>query len=218
MKRMLIAAVAGAWLMAGSGAWAQSALSPKCGSLIEASDGVGQTIVRYECWQELDDHPGCHVFRYSYVRGDYIAGTATCSDGLVKRGTLTIESVSGKIEEGRFAEGMRNGRWVHRYPSGSEHEGPYADGLQTGRWVFRDSNGRVEEGAIKTDVPYDPYLKPDGKGYRVGKWTILQSDGTRAEGRMERGDMEGKWKYRWHSGGCDWLIYDNGEEVDRYRC
>ena len=64
---------------------------------------------------------------------------------MAKRGTLTIESVSGAAE-GRFFNGKRNGRWDERYANGNRGEGPYVDGKRQGEfsWQFTSDRGYVK--------------------------------------------------------------------------
>ena len=185
MKRILAAVLLG--LLVVSGAWAQGALSPKCHELPGSYPDVsGDEHAFAECWQELDEQPGCHVYREHYHTHDYIVGTANCSGELVKRGTLTVETAAGSVAEGRFINGKMNGRWVLRYPDGGFSEGSYIDGKREGRWVSKykphPSYGWDEDQMMVNAGFYE-----DGK--KEGLWTHTLPDGRYWKYCARRGDV-----------------------------
>ena len=153
MKTMLFALMAGlAMMVLGNmpAVYADDALSPKCADLPgEYHDLSGDKHASAQCWQELDDVPGCYVYRDHYHTNDFVLGTGKCRGGVYSRGTLIIETAIGDVFEGRFIKGMRNGRWVERYANGVVSEGSYIDGKRNGHWVVRnaDGDGSVREGS-----------------------------------------------------------------------
>ena len=107
-------------------------LSPKCA-------GMGRGA---ECWLELANRPGCHVFDRSYDQTSTWSGA--CAGGLaVGQGTLNWSSPYGSAEfSGTLDHGKRHGHWVLHWSDGSVAEGPYADGEEHGHWVLRRPDGR----------------------------------------------------------------------------
>ena len=108
--------------------------SPKCA-------GMGKGA---ECWWELADRPGCHVFT-SYYNPAWRALTwsGACRDGLaVGRGTWGYKTArSSGQATGALARGKPHGHWVFRSASGTVQEGSYVDGKKHGHWVYRLSTG-----------------------------------------------------------------------------
>ena len=137
MKRILSAVVLGFLMVPGTWGESETVLYPKCAELPGTYPDVsGDRHAFAQCWQELDEQPGCYVYRDHYHTNDYIDGTAKCSDGLIKRGTLTIESAAGDVFEGRFIDGKMNGLWVHRYSNGYIGQGSIVDGKREGLWRY----------------------------------------------------------------------------------
>ena len=56
-----------------------------------------------------------------------------------------VSSGSHSVEEGRYANGKKEGRWVVRWNDGSRREIPYRNGLRHGREHDYDSSGKLEE-------------------------------------------------------------------------
>ena len=107
-------------------------LSPKCA-------GMGKGA---ECWLELANKPGCHVFA-RYSPGLRMTWSGACPDGVAAgRGTQVL-TFKGRSSEhtGAMVRGKRHGRWVGRHNDGGTSEGSFADGKMHGRWVFRWTDG-----------------------------------------------------------------------------
>lgn len=136
MKRILTVAVLG--LLAYSGAWAQSAdenLTPKCTERPGNYPVLGNNRAFAQCWQELYDVPGCHVYRSRYHSGGSVRGAEECRGGVLKCGAVTTEGDWGQAE-GPYAEGKRHGRWVERYADGRVRKGRYVNDEREGSWMI----------------------------------------------------------------------------------
>ena len=130
----------------------EPALSPKCA-------GMGRGA---ECWLELANQPGCHVFEpYHDPSRTAVTWSGSCAGGVaVGQGTLIWDSsrLSGEAT-GTLVRGIRHGHWIVRWDNGDVAEGPYVDGKLQGHWIQRWDSGTVVEG---------PYV--DGK--RHGRWIM----------------------------------------------
>lgn len=185
-----------------------------------------------ECWMELPEQPGCHVWNSDLQPGETInwssicAGSTAQGTGTIKRvwndGKFTVEATgllqhgkrqgdwvvreaNGDVSEGPYVAGLRHGLWVERKADGAVWKGPYVAGVRQGRWVVRDDYRRVWEG---------PYVD----GMRNGDWVIRHADGTVWEGPYFDDKMHGDWEWRLADGGVwkgqylygemdgDWLI------------
>ncbi len=123
-------------------------LSPKCS---EAR--------RENCWQELDEQPGCHIYRAGGSRSHYdrfepnipIRGSGECRGGLFN-GTLTLKDRTRyNVSTGPYVDGKRNGDWEEylKFDDGEIYniqKGPYVDGKRNGDWVIDQSPKVISEG------------------------------------------------------------------------
>ena len=138
-----------------------------------------------ECWKELANHPGCHVWVDDPVPDQTVTWTAECAESLAQgTGTLKWVSDGGKKtteSTGRLESGKRHGRWRIRYWNGHVYEGPYEQGRRHGQWVvqFADDKGDLS--------------------------------GTRADGPYVKGKLRGLWTVRWANGSIEKRPYVDGE-------
>lgn len=185
-----------------------------------------------ECWMELAEQPGCHVWNSDLQPGENVTWSSICAGsmaqgtGTIKRtwndGKSTVEATgllqhgkrqgdwvvreaNGDVSEGPYVAGLRHGLWVERKADGAVWKGPYAAGVRQGRWVVRDAYRSVWEG---------PYVD----GMRNGDWVARFENGTVWEGPYFDGKMHGDWVWRLADGGVwkgqylygemdgDWLI------------
>ena len=181
-----------------------AALSPKCDELpgsYPAQEGSSHAFA--QCWQELDDVPGCFVYRDHYHSGDKVTrGRGECRSGVVARGSITIEGNAG-VSKGPIVEGKRNGRWVLRFADGGVQEGPIVEGKMNGRWVLRFASGNVQEG---------PYV--DDK--KNGRWVLRLADGGVQEGPYVNGKANGRWVLRFADGDVQEGPFVNGKRNGRW--
>lgn len=176
-------------------AWAAVLLLPAvaCVAAQEAGLDPGETCKGRAdgaaCWQQLDTHPGCHVWNASRRAGGQTASwTGQCNGAVaegegvltwadpegpaVYKGALVGGKLHGRVSEvygdgirvgeGTYARGQRVGRWRFAYFAGSENEGTYANGRLTGRWVLRDGDGNV--------IRETPYVNGEIHGTAVWRY------------------------------------------------
>ena len=167
-------------------------LEPKCP--IVNRDRLGTR----QCWMELANNPGCHVWIYPYQNGDYqwvdsATWSGTCSDNTATgQGTLVWSSEIGTINEtgapwiahntgkGLMSNGKQQGHWEEiRDTSVSSskvtrnlvdtYEGSYKDGKRGGPW--HRSSTHVE---ITKNGTYESEAAENGSymdGEKHGRWT-----------------------------------------------
>ena len=138
-----------------------------------------------ECWMELDNQPGCHVWNPTLQPDATVTWTGECAESLA-RGTGTRKWVwdgGKKTSEGtvRLESGKPHGKWKVRYSNGHVHEGPYEQGKRHGKWVIQwaDNNGDLT--------------------------------GNRMEGPYVEGKMQGLWTARWTHGSVEETPYVDGQ-------
>ena len=164
MKRILSVVVLGllAWQPA-------VALSPKCSELPgRYPDVVGHEHAFAQCWQELDEQPGCHVYRDHYHSDESVrlpdstthSPPGECRDGLFE-GTLVIEG-NGYHKQGSYEKGKRDRFWDVRYGSGTSAEFLFVGGNKR-YGLIRHANGLIEEGL---------YLN----GNKHGLWSVIDGN------------------------------------------
>ncbi len=81
--------------------------------------------------------------------------------------------------KGQFAHGKRVGAWVwHDRDGNKEREGRYVDGMRDGRWIEWWANTVVFTGHYKAGKPDGEFAYFDRKGNELGKVTIKDGTGT----------------------------------------
>ena len=130
-----------------------------------------------ECWKELANQPGCHVWDESLLPEQTVTWTGECAESLAQgAGTLKWVSDGGKKtqeETGQLQAGKYHGRWKILYSSGYVYEGPHERGKRHGQWVIQG---------------------PDDNG---------ELSGNKMEGRYVEGMMQGLWTVRWTNGSIE---------------
>ena len=177
---------------------AQVTLEPRCKGRQEGA----------ECWKELADRPGCHVWDNHFYPDQTATWSGGCQGGLADgRGTLVWTSSDWSVEGiGTLDRGKYRGEWSARFDDGTVAEGPYANGERHGRWIWRYPSGMVEEG---------PYVNDEAHG----RWVERFKNGARLEQEWRNGSREGqpgvyvtkggnRYPGRW-SDGC--FVDDDGE-------
>ena len=154
-------------------------LEPKCAGTAEGA----------ECWEELADKPGCHVWDSRYIPEQTVIWSGRCAGGVIVGEGALVWTKDGQSREwtGTALDGRRQGHWVGRFADGNVQEGPFVDGKRHGHWVRRGADGGVAEG---------PYV--DGKVH--GHWVLRFADGDVAEGLIVDGKRRGHWVLRFASG------------------
>ena len=125
------------------------------------------------CWMELENQPGCFIWKpYSGV-GESAKWSGACADGLADgTGTITLVYSSDQgysfTATGKIQQGKLHGQWSMRHDDGIVREGPFMDGEQHGHWVARNPDSSVYEGPMV-----------DGKAH--GRWVVRNPDGSEFE-------------------------------------
>ena len=158
-----------------------------------------------ECWMEVGNQPGCHLWNPGLAAGATVIWTGECSAGYAQGpGTVLWRYDDGQQTwDGSYTDGKRDGPWVIRYSDGSFSEGPYADGLRHGTWVAREADGDVAEG-----------LYIDGEPQ--GTWTWWYTNGNVNETPYVNGERNGRAIECARDAGdiIAWVLsYINGEET-----
>ena len=156
-----------------------------------------------ECWQEIADRPGCHVWNYHNLPGKLYTWSGSCSGGLaVGEGELVWTWDNWSVEQtGSLSDGKQHGRWteIMTSPLTDTSEGPYVDGKKHGHWTVRSDDGYAAEG---------PYVE----NRRHGHWTIRYGDGRSQEGSFADGDATGQhWIFR----NADGSVREKGRCADQ---
>ena len=128
-----------------------------------------------ECWMELANQPGCHVWNLNLQPDETATWTGKCAEALAQ-GTGMLKWVwdGGKTtteSTGQLQAGKHHGRWKSRDSNGHVHEGSYEQGKPHGKWVIQWADDNGELSGNKTEGPYV-------EGKMQGLWTFRWTDGS----------------------------------------
>ena len=146
-------------------------LQPKCAELPGPYLGANQA----ECWVEIANRPGCHVWRTHYHSDQVTKWAGRCHEGVAKG--HGVYSVSAGSEHsayegtGTLVEGKASGRWIGEWEDGKRYEGEYRDGKRHGRGVFKFADGRGYEGDWQNGKIHGPGAYFDKSGRKVAAGT-----------------------------------------------
>ena len=160
-----------------------------------------------ECWKELANQPGCHVWDEYLLPDQTVTWTGECAESLAQgAGTLKWVSDGGKNtteSSGRIESGKHHGRWKIRDSNGHVHEGPYEQGKRHGQWVIQWADDNGDLSGNKSEGPF-----VDGK--RQGLWTARWTDGSiekrpfvdgKIHGQLTGRDADGDtWEFEYVEG------------------
>jgi hypothetical protein len=96
-----------------------------------------------------------------------------------EHGRGALVSIGGSRSEGKFVNGVKQGRWVEAGPFGARHEGEYVDGRTHGRWS-ETVGGLRSEGCYLIGACIPPFT-------RHGPWVMSTPDGTAWETQYYHG-------------------------------
>ena len=162
-----------------------------------------------ECWKELANQPGCHVWDHHLVPDQTVTWTAECAESLAQgRGTLKWVSDGGKKtteSSGRLESGKHHGRWRIRYWNGHVNEGPYEQGRRHGKWVIQwaDDGGNLSGNQME-----GPYVE----GKIQGLWTVRWTDGSIEKRPYVDSKIHGQLTGRFADGGTWEHSYVEGKK------
>ena len=162
-------------------------LEPKCADLPGRYLGENHA----ECWEEIENQPGCFLWRDHYHSDQTTKWTGECRRRVAEgRGMYSISAGSEHSSfegTGMLVNSKANGRWVVSWGSGDRYEGEFSDGERHG---------------------YGTYTWPDGGRYE-GEWHDTEQhgfgsrtwpNGDRYEGEWRDGKVHGRGTYNWANG------------------
>ena len=166
-----------------------------------------------ECWMELANQPGCHVWNLNLQPDATATWTGKCAEALA-HGTGTLKWVwdGGKKtteSTGRLESGKHHGRWKIRYSNGEVSEGPYEQGKRHGKWVIRWAD---DKGDLSGNTSEGPYVKGD----RQGLWTARWTDGDIEKRPFVDGKKHGQVTGRGANGNTWEVSYVEGKKTGQY--
>ena len=100
-----------------------------------------------ECWMEVANRPGCHLWNPGLAAGATVTWSGECSAGYAQgAGRVHWRYDDGQQTwEGTYVDGKEHGNWVGRESDGDVAEGFYVSGQRQGIWTWWFTNGNVAE-------------------------------------------------------------------------
>ena len=167
-----------------------------------------------ECWKEIADRPGCHVWDTYFETGLSVTWSGPCSGGIAEgRGELVWTTGESLVQQaGTLSNGRKQGDWVLSYHGGEEnvacvvpsleygyrterefaYSGYFENGIAQGHWKIRGCF--VVHGKIGRRYFLFTDEGPVVDGEKHGHWIKRRSDGTYSEeGTYVTGKKHGTW-------------------------
>ena len=144
-----------------------------------------------ECWMEIANRPGCHLWNPGLAAGAMVTWSGECSAGYAQgSGTVRwLYNDGQQTWEGAYVDGKRHGTWVVQESDGDIAEGFYVNGQRQGIWTWWFTNGNVlespfvndEENGTEIECRRNPgdviaWLMPHVNGEQTGTETISPLD------------------------------------------
>ena len=100
-----------------------------------------------ECWMEVANQPGCHLWNPGLAAGATVTWSGECSAGYAQgAGRVHWRYDDGEQTwDGAYVDGRRRGNWVIQESDGDVAEGHYGSGQRQGPWTVWFTNGNVAE-------------------------------------------------------------------------
>ena len=100
-----------------------------------------------ECWMEVLNQPGCHLWNPGLAAGATVTWSGECSAGNAQGpGRVHWRYDDGQqTEEGSFLDGKQHGTWIIQQSDGDVAEGVSFSGQAQGNWTWWYANGNVSE-------------------------------------------------------------------------
>ena len=115
-----------------------------------------------ECWMEVANQPGCHLWNEGLHAGATVTWSGECSAGYAQgRGTAHWRYDDGQQTwYGVYVDGKEHGNWAGGWSDGDEGvaEGSYVSGQRQGTWTWWFANGNVLE---------TPYVNGEANGSSI---------------------------------------------------
>ena len=154
-------------------------LRPKCAEL--PGQYLGENHA--ECWAEIENRPGCFLWRPHYHSDQTIRWTGGCTGGVAEgHGQYSVSPGSNHASyegAGTLINSKASGHWTGEWADGTRYEGEYRDGKRHGRGTYTWPDGDRYEGQWR-----------DGK--RHGRGTLTWKGTGEYAGR--EGRYEGQWR------------------------
>lgn len=197
-----------------------AAIGPKCADL----PGPYLDENHAECWVEMENQPGCHVWDFHFHSDQTARWSGRCAGGIAEgRGTLSVSAGSEHDAwegTGTISGGKLNGRWVEEWSSGARSDAEYRDGKVHGHGIIVWSEGDRYEGEWRnsrhhgrgtfTYVNGDRYEGEWQDGSRHGRGTYVFTSGSRYEGEWRDGKAHGYGTVTWSDGRREQGTWRNG--------
>ena len=106
-----------------------------------------------ECWMEVADQPGCHLWNPGLAAGATVTWSGKCSAGYAQGpGRVHWRYDDGQQTwNGAYVDGRQQGAWVEEESDGDIREGLYVSGQAQGTWTWWFTNGNVKETPFVND-------------------------------------------------------------------
>ena len=158
-----------------------------------------------ECWEEIENRPGCFFWDTHYHSDQTTKWTGRCRSGFAEgRGIYSVSAGSEHSSSegtGMMVDGFAIGPWVENWSDGTRFEGEYRDGKRTGRGTYTWANGSRYEGEWRDDdlngfgtMTYASSSRYEGEwrdDERNGFGTMTYASGSRYEGEWRDGEQHG---------------------------
>ena len=137
-----------------------------------------------ECWMQVANQPGCHLWNPSLATGATVAWSGECVSGYAQgTGTVRWRYDGGvQTEEGSFFDGKQHGNWVVEEADGDVSEGLYVSGQRQGIWTWWFSNGNVKETPYVNGEPSGSAIECAHDPSEVIAWLISYVNGEETAG------------------------------------
>ena len=129
-----------------------------------------------QCWIELSNHAGCHVWDFNFKEGSTVSWSGGCEDGTAHgEGTLSWEWPGRERSgTGPLVEGRKRGSWREQYADGTVARGAYSPAGRHDQWVIDLANGARATGIYKHGSVVRDWSEREPiefKGKHLGWWT-----------------------------------------------
>ncbi|WP_420632584.1 toxin-antitoxin system YwqK family antitoxin [Candidatus Palauibacter sp.] len=153
------------------------------GAATPPSVGAGETCagqpVGSECWMEVANQPGCHLWNGGLAAGATVTWSGECSAGYAQ-GTGRVHwryDDGEQLWAGAYVDGKRQGNWVVLEDDGDLAGGSYVSGQRQGIWTWWFTNGDVLESPFVNGEENGTEIQCERSPGDVIAWLISYVDG-----------------------------------------
>ncbi|WP_419949442.1 toxin-antitoxin system YwqK family antitoxin [Candidatus Palauibacter sp.] len=151
-----------------------TAAPPPAGLQTCAGQPVGS-----ECWMEVANQPGCHLWNGGLASGATVTWSGACSDGYAQgAGRVHWRYDDGEQTwDGAYVDGKRQGNWVIQESDGDLAEGFYVNGQRQGIWTWWFTSGDVLESPFVNGEENGTEIECERSPGTVIAWLLSYVDG-----------------------------------------